>query len=216
GDRRSRQSGVDDRLLSLAAGVPVLSRRLRGRDLGRVLPVPGHADAAADGNAFRTRFLPVKARRAVDFSLRYALLGAAAIVFLFPFYWMLVTSLNRPDTVFDFPPRLWPQWQFGNYVEAWNATSWPLFFTNTLVVAAGRILLVLVTSALAGYAFAAMEFPGRNLLFGAVVSMFIIPAEVTLIPNFIILKNLDWIDSYQAQIVPFGATVFGIFLMRQF
>ena len=158
----------------------------------------------------------MKARRAVDFSLRYALLGAAAIVFLFPFYWMLVTSLNRPDTVFDFPPRFWPQWQFGNYVEAWNATSWPLFFTNTLVVAAGRILLVLVTSALAGYAFAAMEFPGRNLLFGAVVAMFIIPAEVTLIPNFIILKNLDWIDSYQAQIVPFGATVFGIFLMRQF
>jgi multiple sugar transport system permease protein len=148
--------------------------------------------------------------------MRYALLGAAAILFVFPFYWMLVTSLNRHDTVFDFPPVLVPQWQFGNYVDTWNAANWPLFFTNTLIVAGGRILLVLATSALAGYAFAAMEFPGRNLLFGAVVAMFIIPAEVTLIPNFIILKNLDWIDSYQAQIVPFGATVFGIFLMRQF
>ena len=158
----------------------------------------------------------MSARRGRDLGLRYAVLGTAAIVFLFPFYWMLVTSLDRPDTVFDFPPLLWPQGQFGNYVEAWNAADWPLFFTNTLIVAAGRILLVLVTSALAGYAFAAMEFPGRRLLFGAVVAMFIIPAEVTLIPNFIILKNLDWIDSYQAQIVPFGATVFGIFLMRQF
>jgi multiple sugar transport system permease protein len=158
----------------------------------------------------------VNARKAVDYGVRYAVLVTAAILFVFPFYWMLVTSLNRPDTVFDYPPLLWPQWQFGNYVEAWKAADWPLFFTNTLVVAAGRIVFVLVTSALAGYAFAAMEFPGRNLLFAAVVAMFIIPAEVTLIPNFIILKNLGWIDSYQAQIVPFGATVFGIFLMRQF
>jgi multiple sugar transport system permease protein len=155
-------------------------------------------------------------RRTLTLGARYAIVGAAALVFVFPFYWMLVTSLNHRDTVFDVPPLLWPQWQFHNYVETWQTLNWPLFFTNTLVVVGGRIVLVLATSALAGYAFAAMNFRARNLLFASVIAMFIIPDEVRLVPNFIILKYLGWLDSYQAQFVPYGATVIGIFLMRQF
>jgi len=93
---------------------------------------------------------------------------------------------------------------------------WPRYFLNTVIVATGTTGLVLITSVLGGYAFASMAFPGKKLIFGLVLAVYMVPTEVTLVPNFIILANLHWIDSYQAQIVPFGASVFGIFLMRQF
>jgi multiple sugar transport system permease protein len=148
--------------------------------------------------------------------VRYAILVPVAVAFAFPFYWMVVTSLNRPDTVFDFPPLLVPQWQFQNYAEAWGKANWVGYFANTVIVSGGRIVLVLFTSVLAGYAFAAMNFPGKAFMFAAVIAVFFVPAEVTLVPNFITLSWLQWLDTYQAQFVPFGASVFGIFLMRQY
>ena len=147
---------------------------------------------------------------------RYLVLVPVAIGFVFPFYWMVVTSLNREDQIFDFPPHLVPQWQWQNYVEAWQSTTWAAFLVNTMITTGGRVALVLATSILAGYAFASMRFPGKALLFGIVLAVYMVPAEVTLVPNFITLTRLGWIDTYQAQIVPFGASVFGIFLMRQF
>lgn len=155
-------------------------------------------------------------RRLVARSLRYAVLVAIAAAFAFPFYWMAVTSLNRPEALFRVPPLLWPQWEFQNYVAAWYEQSWLRFYLNTILVASCETLLVLATSSLAGYAFASMRFAGRALIFGAVLAVYMVPTEVTLVPNFIILQHLGWLDSYQAQFVPFGASVFGIFLMRQF
>jgi multiple sugar transport system permease protein len=147
---------------------------------------------------------------------RYPVLAVVAILFVFPFYWMIVTSLDRPDQLFTFPPTLWPSWQFHNYADAWRQAAWPRFYLNTALVSILTTLLVLATSALAGYAFASMPFPGKNLVFGLVLAIYMVPTEVTLVPNFITISHLGWLDSYQAQIVPFGASVFGIFLMRQF
>ncbi|HEX6547923.1 MAG TPA: carbohydrate ABC transporter permease [Candidatus Dormibacteraeota bacterium] len=148
--------------------------------------------------------------------LRYLVLTVAAVAFVFPFYWMVVTSLNDPDQLYVFPPRLLPSWQWHNYAEAWSQVPWARFYANTVLVAALTTLLVIATSALAGYAFAALGFAGKAIVFGTVLAIYMVPSEVTLVPNYITLAHLGWLDSYQAQIVPFGASVFGIFLFRQF
>ncbi|MDQ6919180.1 MAG: carbohydrate ABC transporter permease [Candidatus Dormibacteraeota bacterium] len=158
---------------------------------------------------------------------RYALLLPFAALFVFPFYWMVVISLGTLQSVFVFPPILYPLWHGENYLAAvglipdsstgqYLHIPWLRYFANTVIVAVGTTVLVLLTSVLAGYAFASIWFPGKRVIFGLVLAIYMVPTEVTLVPNFIILANLHWIDSYQAQIVPFGASVFGIFLMRQF
>lgn len=166
-------------------------------------------------------------RRDWTLAVRYAVLAFFAALFLFPLYWMVVISLGTLQSVFVFPPILYPLGHLENYLAAVGLTPdpstgqylnipWLRYFLNTIVVAVGGTLLVLATSILAGYAFASMPFPGKRVIFGLVLAIYMVPAEVTLVPNFIILAALHWIDSYQAQIVPFGASVFGIFLMRQF
>jgi multiple sugar transport system permease protein len=158
---------------------------------------------------------------------RYAILIPAAALFFFPFYWMVVISLGTLQSVFVFPPILLPLMHWENYLAAvgllpdpstgdYLQIPWLRYFANTMIVAGSTTALVLFTSVLAGYAFASMPFPGKRVIFGLVLAIYMVPTEVTLVPNFIILANLHWIDSYQAQIVPFGASVFGIFLMRQF
>ena len=156
-------------------------------------------------------------RRGVLYYLpRYAVLGVITIAFVFPIYWMGVLSLDGPNSPFSLPPRLWPEWNFQNFVEAWHGAPWARYFLNTVIIAVGGMLLVCFTSVLAGYAFASMSFPGKAVIFAAVLGMYMVPQEVTLVPNFVILSNIHWLNTFQAQIVPLGASIFGIFLMRQF
>jgi multiple sugar transport system permease protein len=155
-------------------------------------------------------------RRPLALLARYLVLVPLALVFALPLYWMAILSLGRPDSVFDFPPHLLPQWQLGNYAAIWPYANWPALFANTLITTAARVLLVLVTSALAGYALAAMRFPGKAAAFGLILALYMVPTEVTLVPNYITLSHLGWIDTYQVQFVPFAASVFGVFLMRQY
>ena len=166
-------------------------------------------------------------RRALALLPRYVVLIPIAALFAFPFYWMLVISLGTLQSVFVFPPILYPLLHWENYLSAVGLQAdpstgqflnipWARYFLNTVIVATGTTALVLITSILGGYAFASVPFPGKTLIFGLVLAVYMVPTEVTLVPNFIILADLHWIDSYQAQIVPFGASVFGIFLMRQF
>jgi multiple sugar transport system permease protein len=147
---------------------------------------------------------------------RFVVALAITLLFVFPFYWMVVIGLNDSQHVFNFPPDFVPRWNFQNFVTVWNAAPWTRYFLNTILVAVTTTALVLITSTLAGYAFASMAFPGKTVVFGAILLTYMVPTEVTLVPNFITLKNLGWIDTYQAQIAPFAASVFGIFLMRQF
>ncbi len=155
-------------------------------------------------------------RHALGTMPRYALMIPLAAAFLFPFYWMFVISLSTLDKVFIFPPILIPLGHFENFATAWRVVPWGRYFFNTILVAGVTTAAVLVTSLLAGYAFASMRIRGKALIFAIVLGIYMVPTEVTLVPNFIILKSLGWIDTYQAQIVPFAASVFGIFLMRQF
>ena len=138
------------------------------------------------------------------------------VVLAFPFYWVVLTSLVPTNHVFDFPPSLWPRWwDFGNYATAWNGTPWLNYFVNTGVIALGTTLLVLITSTLAGFSLATMRFAGKRLLTGLIFASLIMPAIVVIIPDYVIANSLGWLNTYQVQIVPWGASTFGIFLMRQ-
>ncbi|HMA33870.1 MAG TPA: carbohydrate ABC transporter permease [Chloroflexia bacterium] len=152
----------------------------------------------------------------------YLALSAGALVVVFPFVWMLITSLKTLEEASGYPTgtAFWrvfiPSWQFGNYIEAWNAAPFGRYFLNTVLVALAVTACVLVTSTLAGYAFAAIPFPGKNAIFILILATMMIPHEAGYIPNFVIVKTLGWYNQYPALIIPWTASAFNIFLLRQF
>ncbi len=185
----------------------------------------------------------------------HAVLIAGAVFMLFPFVWMVLGSFKSYNdaTTAGFLPR---EWLWSNYPDAITTMNGsvpcqfdpanPLailnqclllrYFTNTVFIGLAVVLGVLVTSVLAAYAFARLEFPGRNLLFGLLLATLMIPFELTLVPNFVFMTWFptpeswlattlhlspnasvhNWIDTYYALIIPFTAAVFSIFLFRQF
>ncbi len=147
----------------------------------------------------------------------HLLLLAGAVWAIFPLVWMVLTSLKGYAEASAAQNLLPTRWLFSNYVEAWNQVGiFPRYFANTFFIATATVLGVLVTSTLAAYAFARMRFPGRETLFMILLATMIIPFEVTLVPNFIIIRDLGWIDRYESMIVPWAASAFSIFLLRQF
>jgi multiple sugar transport system permease protein len=156
-------------------------------------------------------------RRALaDDGLRHLILAPLAILVVFPVVWMLLTSIKPgPETVL-WPPRLWPvEPTLQNYREVF--TRWPFarFFLNSLVVASVSTVAILTTSASAGYAFAKIPFPGRDLLFFLFLATIIVPFESYMIPVYLLVNWLGWLDSYPGLILPFAIMAFGVFLMRQ-
>jgi len=148
--------------------------------------------------------------------LLYAAMLAAGLLVAFPFFWMASTSLKSEAEATSFPPSIFPQvWLFSNYLQAWDAAPFGRYFLNSAIMAVGQVLLGLATASLAAYALARMRVPGRGLIFGALLATLIIPPEVTLIPNYISMQRLGWYNTYLALIVPFGASVFNVFLLRQ-
>ena len=148
--------------------------------------------------------------------MHYALAGAVALLFALPLVAMVVTSLRDPAKASQgfslLPDAL--HWQ--NYVTAWRATNFPRQFVNSLVMALGVTAGQIITSLMAGYAFARMEFFGKRALFVVLLATLIIPFQVLVIPVFIVLVKLSWINTYWALIVPSLANAFGIFLFTQF
>ncbi len=131
---------------------------------------------------------------------------------------MVSTSLKDLFEATTTPPTFFPttvHWE--NYQRAWEAAPWGRYFGNTILVSIVTTAGETVTAVLAAYAFARLDFRGKNVLFLVFLATLMIPPEATLIPNYIIMsrKFLDWYDSYQVQIVPFLATAFSIFLLRQ-
>lgn len=148
--------------------------------------------------------------------LAYLILILGALSMLVPFAWMLATSLMSTEQIYSFPPKLLPHpvlWQ--NYPHAMTAVPLVRFFWNSLLVATLTTVGQMVTASMAGYAFARLKFPFRNGLFLLFLATMMIPPQVNVVPLFILMSKLGWIDTYYALIVPglFGA--FGIFLLRQ-
>ncbi len=152
----------------------------------------------------------------------HLLLIAGAVVMVMPFLWMISTSLKSQGEVFGYPPQWIPStliWD--NYVRAWQAAPFARYFVNSILVALAVTLGTLATSSLAAFAFARIRFPGRDALFAVYLSSMMIPHQMTIIPSFLVLRNLGdlspalGLDSYFALIAPFVASAFGIFLLRQ-
>jgi len=147
-----------------------------------------------------------------------ALVLVGAISTLVPFWWMLATSLETTAGVFAQPPRWFPphpQWE--NYVKVTTVVPFWRGLGNTLLLTVPPLVVGLLVSALAAYAFARLRFPGREVLFGALLATLMIPGAVTMIPLFVLFRDLHWVDSFRPLIVPglFGGA-YSIFFLRQF
>jgi ABC-type glycerol-3-phosphate transport system permease component len=164
----------------------------------------------------RTSPASFRTTRLAGRGILYLVLAVGSLTMVLPFFWMLSTSLKTPPEALRFPPTFVPQiFDFSNYTEAWKAVPFPLYFGNTIFVAFGVMILVLITSSLAAYAFARMRFPGRETIFLLFLSMMMVPMPVYLVPSYVILSKLGWVDTYYALIIPWAAHVFSIFWLRQ-
>ena len=161
-------------------------------------------------NSFRlTRVL-------TDFLL-YAVLIAVSIFMMLPFIWMVSTSLKSPDEIFAHPPIIIsPRSSLNAYqflIEHYNIIR---IVVNTFIVSAGATVLQLFFTSLGGFGFAKYKFPGQGALFGFLLGTMIIPFTIVMVPLYVIMRNLHWIDTYWALIIPGAANAFGIFFMRQY
>ncbi|TXK40527.1 carbohydrate ABC transporter permease [Nonomuraea sp. C10] len=147
------------------------------------------------------------------------LVGFAAIVIV-PLLWMLLTSLKTNVEATRIPPTFVPEeWSTGAYrtlAEGTSETPVLRWFLNSMVAATGQTVLVLVVASTAAYALARLEFRGCGLLFGIIVGTLLVPSFTLLIPNFLVVDQLGWLDSPWALIVPGAASAFGVFFLRQF
>lgn len=149
--------------------------------------------------------------------LKHFIIYAGAAVMILPFLWMLSTSLKPPAEIFETPIRWIPsQIYFQNYINA--ITSFPFFkfFMNSIIVTTGIICGQLLTSVCAAYAFARMDFKGRDILFVILLAGLMLPAQTIMIPMVLMLKNLGLLNTLQGLIIPFSWSALIVFLLRQF
>ena len=146
----------------------------------------------------------------------YLFLGIMAIIVLFPFYWMIISSLKTLEEYRLSVPTFWPQREmFVNYLDAFNTADLGSLFVNTMIVGVSSTILSLVITVLSAFAFARLEFKGRDLLFTLLLATMMIPGELFTITNYSTVTKLDWLNTYTVLIVPFLVSVFYIFLLRQ-
>ena len=146
----------------------------------------------------------------------YAFLITMAIIVLFPFYWMIISSLKSFDEYMLTVPTFFPRsLEFKNYINAFNTANLGTLFKNTLYVGIVSTLLSLVITVLSAFAFARLEFKGRNAMFGALLATMMIPCELFTITNYSTVTQLGWLNTYRVLIIPFLVSVFYIYLLRQ-
>ncbi len=151
--------------------------------------------------------------------IQYTVLIVLTLLFLSPLIWMAVTSFKTQADAID--PN--PQWVPANpttsaYDSLLGADDTPVlrWFLNSVLAATGQAALVVATAALAAYALARMDFPGKKIIFGTIVATLFVPAVILIIPNYVLISELAWLDSLAAVVVPGAAGAFGVFVLRQF
>ena len=171
-----------------------------------------------------TRHIPATARSAkrqkwIGRTILYLVAILSSLLFMLPFAWTVFSSLKTPSELYIFPPSWLPNTpQFGNYAEVFTVAPFGLWLWNSVIVAGLSTFGAVFSAAITGYSFARFRYPGRNFIFLITLSTMMLPAEVTLIPLYLLFNKIGWLDSYKPLIVPafFGGGAFLIFMMRQF
>lgn len=167
----------------------------------------------------KTRSNALRNKKRLSRFFFYVLTIGFSLMFLFPFFWTVSSSLKTSRDIVSYPPTLIPSVvQWANYPVAWNTVEFGPFFMNSIIVTVLTLIGGTFSGLLVAYGFARFRFPGRDLLFGLCLSTLILPPEVTIIPLFLIFRDLGWLDTLKPLIVPsfLGGGAFTIFLLRQF
>lgn len=164
-----------------------------------------------------TQNIPKKSRFNTRIVLMQIILIGIGLIVALPIFIALFTSFKLPTEVITYPPRVLPtEWTTQNYVSAWQSNPFGRFMINSFIQTSLITLGQVVFCVLAAYAFAILEFPGRDVLFYLILGSLMVPFELTIIPNFQLISALDWANTYQGLAVPFLASAFGVFMLRQF
>ena len=157
-------------------------------------------------------------RRVISRVFLYIGLLIGAFVMVFPFYWMITSSLKTSSEMNIFPPHMLPgNWlNFDNYVEAWHTAPFATYFVNSVIVCVVSVGVVMFTTILAAFAFSRLKFPGRDLLFTLLLSLMMIPFELLVITNYQTIVKLNLHDSLYALILPFTSSIFYTYILRNF
>ncbi|MEW5814321.1 MAG: carbohydrate ABC transporter permease [Spirochaetota bacterium] len=159
----------------------------------------------------KPRIIPVKE------IFTYLFLTAGLVAVLFPFVWMLLSAFKTGADVYTYPPKWIPTvWKLDNFAKVFKMVPFARYYFNSFFVTGLITLGQIFVSMLAGYALARLDFPFKNSIFVVILSTMLLPFQVTLIPTFLIINKLEWIDTYQGLIVPFLFAGFSIFFLRQF
>ncbi|MFU1793654.1 carbohydrate ABC transporter permease [Paenibacillus azoreducens] len=147
----------------------------------------------------------------------HILLIAGAVLMIMPFLWMLSTSFKSFADSMKVPPALFPvEWHFENYSKVLETIDFARYYGNTLLITVSRTAGQLLLCSLAAYSFASLKFPGKNIIFLAMLAVLMVPSQVVMIPSFVIMRELDWLDTFYVLIIPGIFSAFGTFLLRQF
>jgi multiple sugar transport system permease protein len=160
-----------------------------------------------DGGGFRPSRIPL-----------HVILIIFSILMFIPFLWMVFSAFKPLEEIFLRPPKLLPiDWTVDGFKTAWEGAPFGTAYLNSFLVASLVTIITLLTCSMAAYAFARINFPGSNMLFGVFLATMMVPFQLTIIPLYLILGKLQWIDTLLALIVPAGLfNAFGVFLMRQY
>lgn len=148
---------------------------------------------------------------------RYIVLSAAAVLLLYPIYFTIASSFMTAAELDSYPRPIFPKSLYlGNFLQAMESAPLGQFMINSFVMSTIVMLGQMITASMAAYAFAFLRFYGKTFWFALFLSTMMIPWEVTIIPNYLTIKSWNWMDSYQGLTIPFLASAFGVFLLRQF
>lgn len=148
--------------------------------------------------------------------IRHLLLIVGSFLMVFPFLWMLTSSIKTKDELWQFPPVWWPHVaQWGNFAEAWHAAPFGQYMFNSGFTALVIVLLQLINTAMFAYALLYIRFPGKGAIFTTIMASYMLPVAVTYVPSYIILSKLGLLNSFSGLIISNAVSVFGIFLIRQ-
>jgi alpha-1,4-digalacturonate transport system permease protein len=147
----------------------------------------------------------------------WLLVVAGAVVMFFPIYWMGVTAIRPKSQTFSRDIQLLPtDFTLSNFTEPWKSLPFTQWYINSFAIAIIAVVITVFINLLAGYTFAKLRFPGRNILFFMILGTLMIPIQVIIVPEFFIVAKLGWVNTYWSVIVPRAAEAFGIFMVRQF